>query len=101
MIELSGRKPDVDIRIEYTGLKQGEKIAEILADDGEDPQPCVAGILEVMAQRSVGRLDVAQLQALVSAASGRREQEVTKQVVDIIRNIRGVEAVASSPLLDS
>lgn len=94
MIELSGKKPDVDIRIEYTGLKPGEKIAEILADDGEDPQPCVGGILEVMARRSAGRLDSGQLKSLVSAASGRREQEVTRQLAEIIRNIRGDEAAA-------
>lgn len=88
MIELSGKTPDVDIKIEFTGLKQGEKIAEILSDDGEDPRPCVDGILEVMGRRSSGRLDTARLQSLISAALGGRGHEVTMLVAETIRDIR-------------
>ena len=36
MIELSGMVPDKDIDIEYTGLKTGEKLTEILSSDDED-----------------------------------------------------------------
>jgi O-antigen biosynthesis protein WbqV len=88
MIELSGKTPDVDIRIEFTGLKKGEKIAEILSDDGEDPRSCVEGILEVMGRRSSGRLDTARLQTLVSAALGGRGHEVTMLVAETIGDIR-------------
>ncbi|WP_286691549.1 MULTISPECIES: nucleoside-diphosphate sugar epimerase/dehydratase [unclassified Brevundimonas] len=88
MIELSGKTPDVDIKIEFTGLKQGEKIAEILSDDGEDPRPCVDGILEVMGRRSSGRLDTARLQSLISAALGGRGHEVTMLVAETIGDIR-------------
>ena len=88
MIELSGKKPDVDIKIEFTGLKKGEKIAEVLSDDGEDPRPCVEGILEVMGRRSSGRLDTARLQTLVSAALGGRGHEVTMLVAETIGDIR-------------
>ncbi|WP_226635061.1 nucleoside-diphosphate sugar epimerase/dehydratase [Brevundimonas poindexterae] len=95
MIELSGKVPDVDIKIEYTGLKQGEKIAEILSDEGEDPCPCVDGILEVMGRAGAGRLDTARLQTLVSAALGGCGHEVTMLVAETIRTIRRDEAVAS------
>jgi len=88
MIELSGKRPDVDIKIEFTGLKKGEKIAEILSDDGEDPRPCVDGILEVMGRRSSGRLDTARLHTLVSAALGGRGHEVTMLVAETIGDIR-------------
>jgi O-antigen biosynthesis protein WbqV len=88
MIELSGRKPDIDIKIEFTGLKKGEKIAEILSDDGEDPRPCVDGILEVMGRRSSGRLNTARLQTLISAALGGRGHEVTMLVAETIGDIR-------------
>jgi O-antigen biosynthesis protein WbqV len=92
MIELSGKVPHVDIKIEYTGLKQGEKIAEILADEGEDPQPCVDGILEVMGRAGAGRLDTARLQTLVTAAQGGRGHEVTMLVAETIRTIRDGQA---------
>ena len=39
MIELSGFQPDVDIKIEYTGLRPGEKLYEELLSDKETTEP--------------------------------------------------------------
>jgi len=36
LIKLSGKEPDLDIKIEYTGLRQGEKLYEELITEGED-----------------------------------------------------------------
>ncbi|HDQ03483.1 MAG TPA: polysaccharide biosynthesis protein [Deltaproteobacteria bacterium] len=36
LIRLSGREPDVDIKIVYTGLRDGEKLYEELISEGED-----------------------------------------------------------------
>lgn len=88
MIELAGKKPDVDIEIEFTGLKKGEKIAEILSDDGEDPRPCVDGILEVMGGYERGSFDAMRLEALVAAARAGSGPEVTRLVSAAIRDIR-------------
>ncbi|HQI73954.1 MAG TPA: nucleoside-diphosphate sugar epimerase/dehydratase [Smithella sp.] len=41
LIRLSGKEPDVDIKIVYTGLREGEKLYEELITVGEDIQPTV------------------------------------------------------------
>lgn len=88
MIELSGKVFDVDIKIEYTGLKNGEKIAEELADDGEDARPSVKGVLEVIGDRGSGVLDVSRLQALIGAASTESGAEVARLVLEAVEGIR-------------
>lgn len=47
MIELTGQVPDVDIQIEFTGLKPGEKLSEALYDIDEIVLECADGIMEV------------------------------------------------------
>jgi FlaA1/EpsC-like NDP-sugar epimerase len=39
LIELSGLSPNRDIRIEITGLKQGEKLSEVLIDASSELHP--------------------------------------------------------------
>ncbi|PKN83852.1 MAG: polysaccharide biosynthesis protein, partial [Deltaproteobacteria bacterium HGW-Deltaproteobacteria-1] len=39
LIRLSGKEPDVDIKIVYTGLREGEKLYEELITVGEDILP--------------------------------------------------------------
>src|SRR5690606_19045273 len=47
MIELTGQTPDTDIKIEFTGLKPGEKLSEALYDTDEIVSDCADGIMEV------------------------------------------------------
>jgi O-antigen biosynthesis protein WbqV len=85
MIELSGKIPDVDVLIEFTGLKPGEKLAELLSDEGEDVSPCVEGIMELKWPRNANNHS-AEIRALVeqAAPSGRlpvgRVLEMAEQI---------------------
>lgn len=88
MIELSGKTPDVDVMIEFTGLKPGEKLAEVLSDEGEEVRPCVEGIMELLWRPCPDDTCLADILALVEQSRltddlpGRRVLEV----VDAIRS---------------
>lgn len=69
MIELSGKRPDVDIMIEFTGLKPGEKLAEVLSDDGEKVRPCIEGIMELLWRRGPDHISLPEILALVEQSS--------------------------------
>ena len=55
LIRLSGKEPDVDIKIVYTGLREGEKLYEELITAGEDILPTEHK--KVMVLRSNGYLN--------------------------------------------
>lgn len=65
MIELSGKTPDVDVVIEFTGLKPGEKLTEVLSDEGEAVRPCAEGIMELLWRRGPGAVCLTDILALV------------------------------------
>lgn len=88
MIELSGHSPDVDIRIEFCGLKKGEKLAEVLADEGENPQPCADGILEVFAEQQP-ELQLAEVKSLIAGAQEGNPAEISRHVFDAVEAVRG------------
>ena len=48
LIRLSGKEPDVDIKIIYTGLRDGEKLYEELITEGEDILPTGHGKIMVL-----------------------------------------------------
>ncbi len=94
MIELSGRQPDRDIRIEFTGIRPGERLHEELFNVDEQVRPTrygkvmratrppldhaqlVSGLAELqrrVADRSEAGLDEA-LWSTLGVGRGQREQ---------------------------
>ena len=87
MIQLSGKTPDVDVMIEFSGLKPGEKLAETLSDDGEVVRPCVEGIMELQWRLAPGALSLADISALVEQ-SRLAEKLPQGRVLAIVEKIR-------------
>ena len=64
MIELSGFRPEVDIKIEYTGLRPGEKLYEEVLSDKENtketphPKINVANVREYVYEEVAPRIDL-------------------------------------------
>jgi O-antigen biosynthesis protein WbqV len=87
MIELCGKTPDVDIMIEFTGLKPGEKLAEILNDESEEVRPCVEGIMELRWERGPNVIQLADIFALVEL-SQRANGPPSGSVLNLADRIR-------------
>ncbi len=70
MIQLAGLKPDVDVKIVYTGLRPGEKLYEEVLHRAEALQPTPQPGLLLAAPRLVDCADLeAALESLLAAAS--------------------------------
>ena len=59
LIRLSGKEPEIDIKIIYTGLRDGEKLYEELITEGEDILP--TGHEKIMVLRANNHCNDAQL----------------------------------------
>lgn len=90
MIGLSGKVPDIDIEIEFTGLKPGEKLSEILFDDGESVTECVPGIMEIRTDGSPS-LTEQRVMDLIAEASVNDEPRTRVAIANTVDLIRGVE----------
>lgn len=89
MIQLSGKAPDIDIEIEFTGLKPGEKLSEILFDEGEEVTECVPGIMELRTRTGAGGLTEEGVTSLIAQARVQDEarlREAIAAAVDLVRN---------------
>lgn len=58
LIQLHGLRPDVDIAIQFTGLKPGEKLSEQLTEPGDVVEMRLPGVLEIVSSTSDERMDV-------------------------------------------
>ncbi len=84
MIELAGYQPDTDIKIQYTGLRPGEKLYEELLSDQENTLPTKHPKIRV-AQARTYEFEVFN-QAVEPLLRASRQVEIP-QVVKIVRKL--------------
>jgi O-antigen biosynthesis protein WbqV len=88
MIALMGMRPGVDVSIEFTGLRPGEKLTEELVDHDEIVAPFCDGVLEVQRPHSADLVDPCDLEELISSASagdGERTRRLLFGIVEALR----------------
>ena len=101
MIRLAGLRPDLDVKLEFTGLRPGEKLYEELFDDNEDRLP--AAVEGVLVARSLSiNLEVLRRAFDELAAIAQREdQEALERQIALVlpsfRQAAGVAAGAAAP----
>jgi FlaA1/EpsC-like NDP-sugar epimerase len=85
MITLSGFRPDVDLKIEFTGLRPGEKLYEELAIDGENvartAHPKV-GIWKNIP--SDWNALIKQIDALIADADGLERKQARQRLKEVV-----------------
>jgi FlaA1/EpsC-like NDP-sugar epimerase len=91
MIRLAGYEPETDIAVEFTQPRPGEKLAEVLFSDHEDPQPTAAKRINRAVRTTPLDPDwvdstLSALEALVLAGD---EANLAERVVDLIASPGG------------
>ena len=93
MIRIAGLKPDVDVKIEFTGIRPGEKLHEELFHAAEKPEPTAAKGILLAAPRTadfaVLSRAVDELEEAAKAGDVERVVSLLAQFVPEYRPMRG------------
>jgi FlaA1/EpsC-like NDP-sugar epimerase len=85
LIRLSGLVPDVDIEIEFVGLRPGEKLSEELVGPNEDAGPSgVEKVLRVRSRRRPAANLFSQIESLEADAARGHTNAVTTSIRELV-----------------
>jgi FlaA1/EpsC-like NDP-sugar epimerase len=84
MIELSGMVPDKDIAVEYTGLKTGEKLTEILSSAEEELSSTSNKKINIVRNTGAGVSELAQFDEFIRTVRNLTDAEVKEGIRRIV-----------------
>jgi O-antigen biosynthesis protein WbqV len=85
LIRLRGKVPDTDIKIEFTGLRPGEKLTEVLSYKNEAlAQTSIDGVLQLNTQLSDPASILRRIEKLISALELRDKSAVRKALKTLL-----------------
>lgn len=84
IIKLAGKVPDVDIKIEYTGLRPGEKLYEELLSDAENVMPTYHDKIMIA---KVAEYDYDIVKQKVAKLINSAKQHYTLETVGLIKDL--------------
>ena len=89
LIEQSGLRPEIDIAIEFIGVRPGEKLHEELNHDWEWPfETAVKGVQRLKALKPSPET-LKQIESLLAEASGRNAEGVKAALIRIVPEYQG------------
>lgn len=94
MIELSGFRPDKDIKIEYTGLRPGEKLYEEVLSDKENTKETPHPKINVANVREYAYADIApRIDMLTQYSYDVKVPEMVKEMKSIVPEFKSKNSV--------
>lgn len=84
IIKLAGKEPDVDIKIEYTGLRPGEKLYEELLSNSENVMPTYHDKIMIA---KVAEYDYEEVKTKVDKLISSARQHYTLETVGLIKDL--------------
>ena len=84
LIQLSGLTPDVDIKIVFTGLREGEKMYEELLMDEESTLPTDNQSIMVSTGKDIGYREVAKKLEALESALEMTDEEAVRMLEEVV-----------------
>ena len=93
MIRLSGLIENQDIKIEYSGLRPGEKLYEELLTDNENLKPSHNELIYIAQKETFGQDKIEQIQQLIlEAESGKSNEILVQQMKNIVPEFKSMNS---------
>jgi len=93
MIRLSGLVENQDIKIEYSGLRPGEKLYEELLTDNENLKPSHNELIYIAQKESFGKEIIQQIEQLISEAEfGKSNEILVQQMKNIVPEFKSMNS---------